>query len=128
MKNDLQTETLRQLLLAQKFQLIEQIKQERGGLVGRSEVASAQLAAAEQSHAQNITERDTAFAIQEHNLAELSAIEEALDRITRNAYGLCLDCDQEIPITRLLAFPAAMRCIACQANAERVLGSGANLH
>jgi DnaK suppressor protein len=128
MKNDLQTETLRQLLLAQKHQLLEQIKHEWGGLDGRSEAASAQLAATEQSHAQNITERDTAFALQEHDVAELEAVEQALGRIARQSYGLCLDCDKEIPITRLLAFPAAMRCIACQAFAEKVLSPNANLH
>ena len=36
MKNDLQTESLRQLLLAQKVQLLEKMKQERGGLGSRA--------------------------------------------------------------------------------------------
>ena len=125
MKNDLQKESLRQLLLAQKVQLLEKIEQERGGLSGRAEAASAQLSAAEQSHAQNMTERDTAFAMQEHDVAELEAIEEALGRIAKGTYGICQDCDVEIPITRLLAFPAAMRCIACQSKAEKIAGPDA---
>ncbi len=128
MKNDLQKESLRQLLLAQKVQLLEKIKQERGGLSGRAEAASAQLSAAEQSHAQNMTERDTAFAMQEHDVAELEAIEDALGRITKGTYGICQDCDVEIPITRLLAFPSAMRCIECQAGAEKLAGPNAALH
>ena len=122
MKNDLQKESLRQLLLAQKVQLLEKIKQERGGLSGRAEAASAQLSAAEQSHAQNMTERDTAFAMQEHDVAELEAIEEALGRIAKGTYGICQDCDVAIPITRLLAFPSAKRCIECQAAAEKLAG------
>ncbi|MEY3886073.1 MAG: ral stress protein [Pseudomonadota bacterium] len=93
LKNDLQTESLRQLLLAQKTQLLEKIKQARGGLGGRAEAASNQLSAAEQSHAQNITERDNVFAMQEHDVAELEAIEQALARIAHGAYGKCLDCD-----------------------------------
>jgi DnaK suppressor protein len=109
MKNDLQTESLRQLLLAQKYQLLEQGKQERGGLAGRSEAAASQLAATEQSHAQNITERDTAFALQEHGMAELEAVVQALGRIARNAYGLCLDCDKEIPIKPYMHYHAPFR-------------------
>lgn len=119
MKNELQTESLKQLLLAQKVQLLDKIEQERGGLTSRSEAAET-LAPAEQSHAQNITERDTAFAIQEHDVAEVDAIERALQRMARGGYGICLVCECEIPVTRLLAFPAALRCIGCQAAEEKL--------
>jgi DnaK suppressor protein len=127
MKKDLQQESLKQLLLAQKVQLLDKIAQERGGLKTRPE-AAADLAPAEQSHAQNITERDTAFALQEHALEELEATELALMRIAQGTYGLCLVCDEAIPITRLLAFPSAMRCIACQAAVESKAGPNAALH
>ena len=128
MKNELQTESLRQLLLAQRVQLLEKIKQARGGSVGRAEAAASQLSATAQSHAQNMTERDTAFAIQEHDVSELDAIELALGRIADGTYGQCQACDAEIPITRLLAFPSAMRCIACQAAAEKRAGPDAAFH
>jgi len=127
MKNDLQKESLKQLLLAQKVQLLDKIAQERGGMKSRSE-AAADLAPAEQSHAQNITERETAFALQEHDLEELEATELALMRIAQGTYGLCLVCDRAIPITRLLVFPSALRCISCQADAENRAGPNAALH
>ena len=127
MKNELQTESLKQLLLAQKVQLLDKIEQERGGLTSRSEAAET-LAPAEQSHAQNITERDTAFALQEHDIEELEATELALQRIAQGTYGICLACETAIPITRLLAFPSALRCIECQEVAEKVAGPSAALH
>ena len=127
MKNELQTESLKQLLLAQKVQLLDKIEQERGGLNSRSEAAET-LAPAEQSHAQNITERDTAFALQEHDIEELEATELALKRIAQGTYGICLACETAIPITRLLAFPSALRCIECQEVAEKVSGPSAALH
>jgi len=127
MKNELQKESLKQLLLAQKVQLLDKMGQERGGLNSRAEAAAA-LAPSEQSHAQNMTERDTAFALQEHDIEELEATELALMRITLGTYGLCLACETEIPITRLLAFPSAMRCIACQTVLEKVAGPNAALH
>ena len=54
MKNELQKESLKQLLLAQKVQLLDKMGQERGGLNSRAEAAAA-LAPSEQSHAQNMT-------------------------------------------------------------------------
>ena len=127
MKNELQKESLKQLLLAQKVQLLDKMAQERGGKNSRAEAAE-ELAPAEQSHAQNITERDTAFALQEHDIEELEATELALMRITQGTYGHCLGCETEIPITRLLAFPAAKRCIDCQTIAEETSGPKAALH
>ena len=127
MKNELQTESLKQLLLAQKVQLLDKIEQERGGLTSRSEAAET-LAPAEQSHAQNITERDTSFALQEHDIEELEATELALKRIAQGTYGICLACETAIPVTRLLAFPSASRCIECQEVAEKVAGPSAALH
>ena len=85
MKNELQKESLKQLLLAQKVQLLDKMAQERGGKNSRAEAAE-ELAPAEQSHAQNITERDTAFALQEHDIEELEATELALMRITQGTY------------------------------------------
>ena len=115
------------MLLAQKVQLLDKMGQERGGLNSRAEAAAA-LASTEQSHAQNMTERDAAFALQEHDIEELEATELALMRITQGTYGLCLACETEIPITRLLAFPSAMRCIKCQTVLEKVAGPNAALH
>jgi len=128
MKNKLLSDSLKQLLLAQKVQLIEKMKLERGGAGNRADAAVAQLSSQEQSHAQKITERDTAFAMQEHHLAELEAVELALQRIASGEYGRCQLCDVEIPITRLLAFPSAMRCMPCQTAAEQTGGPDAAFH
>ena len=38
-----------------------------------------------------------------------------------NSYGRCVDCGVDIDPRRLLAQPAAARCIRCQAEAERQL-------
>jgi DnaK suppressor protein len=43
----------------------------------------------------------------------------ALQRIAQGTYGLCEVCDMQIPLTRLLAFPPALRCLSCQSAAEQ---------
>jgi DnaK suppressor protein len=47
-------------------------------------------------------------------LNEIKDIEAALIRIAENEYGNCLDCGRAIHFKRLLAYPTAKRCIACQ--------------
>lgn len=55
----------------------------------------------------------------ERDEVELREVEAALARVHEPGFGLCTDCDVEIPFARLEANPAALRCVACQARAEQ---------
>lgn len=50
----------------------------------------------------------------ERDANELKAVVTALARMDRGEYGVCSTCDGEIPLARLVATPAAERCIRCQ--------------
>ena len=52
---------------------------------------------------------------------------QALRRLSNPAYGTCADCGIDIPYTRLLANPAATRCITCQRSSERTAPMTARL-
>lgn len=41
-------------------------------------------------------------------------LKNALEMIREGKYGICKDCETEIPIKRLKLVPAANRCLACQ--------------
>ena len=62
------------------------------------------------------TVRD-AEATRDHD--ELVAVRAALARWADGSLGECTDCGQPVGVARLLAQPAAARCIACQSKAER---------
>lgn len=49
---------------------------------------------------------------------ELADIAQALERIERRSYGLCLECSQPIPIARLEALPTAGTCVPCKSKSE----------
>ncbi len=53
-----------------------------------------------------------------HLLTELQDIDDALMRLKLPGYGRCVDCAAVIPFDRLQHTPQALRCVACQANAE----------
>jgi DnaK suppressor protein len=61
---------------------------------------------------------DVHFAEIEVDRARLHDIEQARQRMADGVYGICIDCDRNIPRERLLAQPTAIRCAACQAVAE----------
>ena len=106
-------------LQAQQAELLAQIADQRGGVMGRAEAAAAHFSHTEDSQAQVNTERDNEFALGEHEMAHLNAIEAALQRVADGSYGQCTDCGVNIPLARLQATPEAVRCIACQEMVER---------
>lgn len=74
---------------------------------------------------QDIADKATEYYNQEfnYNLSEkdrqqLTAIDEALERIELGEYGECEDCGEEISRRRLEAIPWAARCIECQEKQE----------
>lgn len=52
--------------------------------------------------------------IQRTEIDELHLIENALTRIDKSEYGVCIDCGEPIAEKRLENFPYAARCIVCQ--------------
>ena len=49
----------------------------------------------------------------------LTAVENALKRISENRYGICLKCGRRIPEDRLRAMPSAVLCIDCKSAEEK---------
>lgn len=47
------------------------------------------------------------------NSEKLLQIEDALSRIDNHSYGICEDCDEEIPEKRLLINPHFLICVSC---------------
>lgn len=50
---------------------------------------------------------------------KLKQIDDALDRIEENTYGLCEECGVKIPKPRLRVMPFARFCVDCQEKSER---------
>lgn len=114
-----QAAPFRQQLLAQRAALLAQLAEQRGGAVGRAEAAANHFAPSEDPRAQQATERELEFAIDEHETAHLAAVVAALERIEAGTYGECVDCGADIPAARLQATPEAARCVPCQQQAEQ---------
>lgn len=65
-----------------------------------------------------ILDEDVELGVLELRKRELGAIELTLERLSRDAYGRCEDCEGDIEEARLEIVPFATRCVDCQRATE----------
>jgi len=69
--------------------------------------------------ASDASEKAVLFGQLESQSAELAQVRDALERLDNEAFGLCDDCNDDIPIERLRAIPYARLCRGCKSAEER---------
>jgi RNA polymerase-binding transcription factor DksA len=63
--------------------------------------------------------RDVSLAEVDRDVAEIEAIDAALDRLDSGTYGACIDCGAAIEPARLARSPEVPRCLPCQQRKEQ---------
>ena len=116
------SDTFSQQLQEMRKALLAQLREQRGGKVGRAEAAADAREQQSDDWAKADAERDLSIALEERESAELVAIDDALKRLADGSFGLCIDCGVSIPNGRLHANPVALRCVACQEKMEQASG------
>lgn len=114
---DTQLDHLKQRLLLRKQQLTGEI----AGMADRLRGMPADLPSTHGDQAAEHRLGTTMSAEQARDIAEVSLIEAALERLCNGCYGICIDCDNRIPLRRLRAQPTASRCLRCQMQFERAM-------
>lgn len=114
-QNDLQQ--LEAQLLARERELRADVAREIDEREDYQRLAGEAADAGDDSNADLI--RDLRHADIGRDLQELRQVQDALSRIHGDEYGLCIDCGNDIPLARLRAEPAALRCVDCQSRHER---------
>ncbi|MGD1070704.1 MAG: TraR/DksA family transcriptional regulator [Bryobacteraceae bacterium] len=89
-----------------------------GSLHNRDEIAIERAPDA-LDEVQQMGEREIAVRNLDRDSGMLRLIRRALARIGHGSYGVCLHCEEDIPVKRLRAVPWAAYCIECQERADR---------
>jgi DnaK suppressor protein len=63
-------------------------------------------------------DREITYMLKSRELDELRAVEDAIERMSGDDYGICAHCEDPIEIKRLEAVPWARFCRACQEELE----------
>jgi DnaK suppressor protein len=64
-------------------------------------------------------DREINFILNDREREKLLAIDEALQRIKENSYGICESCEGEIQLGRLKVLPFTRLCVKCQEENEK---------
>lgn len=69
---------------------------------------------------QSIFIRDMQDKISNRDLIRIRKIEEAIKRIDAGEFGICEECEAQIPEKRLLAMPSSVVCVNCAEKLENL--------
>lgn len=64
--------------------------------------------------------RELGFATRTMLVERVNRLAEALDRLSEGAYGVCVECGEQIAPARLRALPEVQTCVRCQDRLERM--------
>ena len=107
------------MLQAQQASLVAQRDAHLAGRT-RAEQAREFLLQDADDAIQRGADREVDLAMADREVVGLTAIEAALERLDSGQYGICTECDAEIPLARLKLAPTALRCVACESRLERL--------
>lgn len=66
---------------------------------------------------------DLNLTIIDQHIQEIRDIDAARTRIKEGSFGTCVDCKDAIGYKRLIAYPTAKRCLACQQHREKTFAN-----
>jgi DnaK suppressor protein len=64
-------------------------------------------------------DRELDLLLSDREREKLHQVDEALLRMKDGEYGICEECEEEIPLGRLKAMPFTRHCVKCKADLER---------
>lgn len=121
METEIETRELDQLHKQLQQRLSTLVEEFRRALKSQEQEGYAELSAQVRDLADEAAAdvlMDSRLSVILRDADELRELREALRRIDDGTYGICIDCEEPIPDTRLRARPTASRCLRCQQRFE----------
>lgn len=102
-----------------------QLKEEAYEEIGKAVKSNADKLINEPSgdiydQASNERDRELLLLLGDREREKVRNIDEALARLDEGEYGICEDCEEEIPLGRLKAMPFARLCVKCKTDLEKL--------
>jgi RNA polymerase-binding protein DksA len=108
---------LKQKLLDEKKRIEDNLSKTEVGKKGidrEYETKFTEIERDEEENADEMEMYESNLAVDESIKAELEKINAALSRMESGTYGICSNCQKEVPLERLKAYPQAERCLDCK--------------
>lgn len=113
-------EQYRKMLEAKRRELVDSyMKNKNYGKEAHSDQGTQDLA----DRASSAYTKEFLYSLSNSERKVLYMVEQALERIKQNAFGICQECEEKIGKKRLDAVPWAAYCINCQEQEEKRKGA-----
>jgi len=108
---------VQQILLDMKEQTLLEIKRsiKKGSEASVGEEPTGDI----YDQASSERDRELGLLLNDREREKLHSIDEALLRITEGEYGICEECDEDIPMGRLKVLPFTRHCVKCKSDLEK---------
>ena len=116
-----QIEELRARLQAREQQLSQELQAVHDEQAAQAEQTEDMPREPDANQSTDQQDREVRQAEKLRDQQELQAVKAALQRVAEGSYGECVKCGNDIAAPRLMANPAAARCIDCQTKEEAKL-------
>ena len=110
-------EEMRAILLKMKEETLKEISK---SLKSGSDVTGGEPSGDIYDQASSERDRELELLLGDREREKLLNIDEALLKIEEGEYGICEECEEDIPIGRLKVMPFARYCVKCKSDIEKL--------
>jgi DnaK suppressor protein len=107
---------MKKILLKMKEETLQEINKT---LKSGSDITSSEPSGDIYDQASSERDRELGLLLGDREREKLRSIDEALLRIEEGEYGICEECEEDIPVGRLKVVPFAHYCVKCKADIEK---------
>jgi DnaK suppressor protein len=107
---------MKAILLKMKEETLQEINK---SLKSGSDVTSGEPSGDIYDQASSERDRELGLLLGDRDREKLRNIDEALLKIIEGEYGICEECEEDIPVGRLKVVPFARYCVKCKADIEK---------
>jgi DnaK suppressor protein len=104
------------ILLKMKEETLHEI---RKSLKSGSDITTGEPSGDIYDQASSERDRELGLLLGDRDREKLRNIDEALLKVEEGEYGICEECEEEIPVGRLKVVPFARYCVKCKADIEK---------
>lgn len=115
---DQRWQEIKSILVKLKEDTIREIR--KSVKIGTEAVAAIEPGGDIYDQASSERDRELGLLLGDREREKIHSIDEALLRIDEGEYGICEECDEEIPLGRLKAMPFTRHCVKCKSDLEKL--------
>lgn len=107
-------------------ELLKKMKQETLQEISKSIRSGSESAVGEEptgdiyDQASSERDRELGLILNDREREKVLSIDDALLRMDEGEYGICEECDEEIPLGRLKVLPFTRHCVRCKSDLEKI--------